>query len=457
MRARWTVGLDRLPRLFRRWRRSDALWLICAGLIIATVAAATLSTIALRRDAQEADRQEISAVGTALAAQTSRYVQVIRLALNRVQHRVDQVQVTTPEDFDRLMSDRTTFDLLRQVGHYLPQADALAILDRSGRLINFTRAYPPPQLDAADRDFYHYLRDHRGGGLYFSRPLVARFHNIPATVAARRLNAPDGSFLGVAAAVISIRELQSFYASMIGVNGQTTKLLRRDGTVLVTWPLLPHPFTRVPTPSHWYAAIAAGGGTYHASGRFVSVHPLADYPLVINAQRASATSCDDGPATRHTCRLRRLARRSESPHPRDAAARRPCREQRADQPLLADRPRHPRPPGGARLGRQGGRPPGRRPARGVSRLARLLVGQSALYAGVRRSLARSGNSPTGRWQIALGREHRTGGKWRCPSPPGRRRTTATSPRQRSKSPSTCGRSREVWTIRTMRGGSLASV
>ena len=40
---------------------------------------------------------------------------------------------------------------------------------------------------------------------------------------------------------------------------------------------------------------------------------------------------------------------------------------------------------------------------------RFLIGQFALYAGLRRGVARSGNSPTGRWQIALGPEHRTAG------------------------------------------------
>ncbi len=283
MLTRSTIGFDALRR---RLRRSGALWLICAGFVIATFVAAALAVITLGRAAQEANRREIRAVGTAVAAQTSRYIQVIDLGLDRLQERVDHMQGATPADFDRVMSNRTTFDLLHQVARYLPQTDTLVIVNRSGQLINFTRAYPPPQIDASDRDFFRYLRHHRGHALFFSKPLTTRYRNIPAVLVARRLNAPDGSFLGVAAAVLSARELQRFYASVIGVTGQRTKLLRRDGTVLVTWPQLAHPFTLVPTTSRWHAVVAAGGGTFHASGRFISVHPLAGYPLVINASLA---------------------------------------------------------------------------------------------------------------------------------------------------------------------------
>ena len=57
--------------------------------------------------------------------------------------------------------------------------------------------------------------------------------------------------------------------------------------------------------------------------------------------------------------------RASGTNPRDHAVTRSSREQRAHRPLLADRPRHPRTPGGTRLGCQGGRPVRRRSARRV--------------------------------------------------------------------------------------------
>ena len=122
------------------------------------------------------------------------------------------------------------------------------------------------------------------------------------------------------------------------------------------------------------------------------------------ASAAVSGSIHDRPS--RSRRLSYLARRPENPNPRDAAPRRPRGQQRTHRPLLAHRPRHSGAAGPTGLGQQNRPPPGRRLARRIPRRPWLLLGQPALHEILCRGLARRGNSPTARWQIALGPEHR---------------------------------------------------
>ena len=258
------------------------LCLIGAGLIAITVVIAALAATAVRQVVREADRREVGALGTAVAEQTARYVQVIVMSIDRVQDAFEDEHAMTSADFDRMAASRSAFLMLRRIAHDLPHADALFVLNRSGGLLNVTRAYPAPVEDASDRAFFRRLRAPGAPQVVFSGPRVARVAHRPVIVVARRLNAPDGAFLGVVGAVISIRQLHRFYAHVAGISGQTITLLGRNGVRMAAWPAPRRPLGTVPAGSPWYALTAASGGLYHASGRLVSVHPLAEYPLVVN-------------------------------------------------------------------------------------------------------------------------------------------------------------------------------
>ena len=265
-----------------RARRGRWLWVICAGLIALTFVVAALAASAVRQVIRTAERQEVRALGTAVAGETSRYVQVVVLSLGTVQDALEDGQALTSAGFDRMAASRSVYLTLHRIAGNLPRADALFLLNRSGDLLNVSRAYPPPVTDLSGRTYFRRLRAPGAPRVVFSRPLISRVAHIPVIVVARRLNAPDGTFLGVAGAVISIRQLHGFYATVAGVDGQTITLLRRDGKRIVTWPAPDRPPAIMPAGSPWYALAAASGGLYHASGRLVSVHPLAQYPLVVN-------------------------------------------------------------------------------------------------------------------------------------------------------------------------------
>lgn len=79
----------------------------------------------------------------------------------------------------------------------LPGMDGLRILDQAG-IVRFGRDVPTDrQIDLSDREFFQKARDNPDPGLIVSAPVFARIAQQWVIVMARRLSAPDGSFLGV--------------------------------------------------------------------------------------------------------------------------------------------------------------------------------------------------------------------------------------------------------------------
>ena len=106
----------------------------------------------------------------------------------------------------------------------------------------------------------------------------------------RRLNAPDGKFLGIIHVGMSLDNYHSIYSAISALRDKNMLLLRRDGTLLVGFPGDANRIAseRIAADSPWYGNVAAGGGAFLSArllrrrGRLVAVHPLDDYPLVVD-------------------------------------------------------------------------------------------------------------------------------------------------------------------------------
>jgi diguanylate cyclase (GGDEF)-like protein len=106
---------------------------------------------------------------------------------------------------------------------------------------------------------------------------------------ARRINGPDGGFLGLVLAVVDVKYLSDFYQTAGNLSKRSVTLLRRDGTMLIRYPNPESAIgVRLPQKSPWYSRVAEGGGSYVTPGvlditpSLVSVHPLVEYPLVVD-------------------------------------------------------------------------------------------------------------------------------------------------------------------------------
>jgi diguanylate cyclase (GGDEF)-like protein len=265
---------------------------ILGVVLVAAIVVKTGWLVASRRnDDLAGNRRGAAELAQVLAEQTSRTLQPVDLTLRAMQQRLIAAVGQGPDD-PSWWTSRATFDQLTEQLKSLPQVDALIIIGPDGYLANYTRKYPTPVSDLSDREYFRYLSTNDDHGLYISAPFQTRGDGIWTIHLARRVNDGAGKLAGVAVAAVTIAYLEDFYRAVTPAEGAVT-LLRRDGTMLGRYPTLARQQGfKLPAEAPWYKIVAAGGGSYLTPGyldgaeRLVSVHPLRDFPLVIDSSAA---------------------------------------------------------------------------------------------------------------------------------------------------------------------------
>jgi signal transduction histidine kinase len=273
----------------RSFGRGYRLWLACALIVATTLAAGGVVIWELRRTAMASAERELTNLGVALAEQTTRSMQSVDLILLEVQSRVGVMGVSTQEEFRAELGSDYIHQFLIGHARNLPQAEAIILLDANGTLVNWSRDAPAPSVSAADRDYFIWLRSHDERDVFVGLPITGRVTGERVMVFARRINAADGSFLGVVAGLIATRYLEDTQRAISMLPGEGIAVLRRDGFVLAAYPGMDNWLGKQLSPrSTWYDRVAGGGGSYLSPGmlkgfrQIITVHPLRDYPLVVD-------------------------------------------------------------------------------------------------------------------------------------------------------------------------------
>ena len=143
---------------------------------------------------------------------------------------------TDPQEFPRLDGHPGRLPCLVDRLRSLPQANSLALLDNTGRIVNFSHTWPVPVIDAGDRDFFTYLREHDDPAAIISVPVVNRFTHAWVLMLARRIDGPHGEFVGVVVGVVEARYFENFYKEVRAGESASASLFRRDGVLLARYP-----------------------------------------------------------------------------------------------------------------------------------------------------------------------------------------------------------------------------
>ena len=264
-------------------------WLICLSLIAIVTGQSGYTVWKDRQTALELQRRDVANVSLVLAAQTSRYFGVFDTALQNLQRLVGDTAASSAATLRNTLSLPNVRDDMKAMIRNVPGDAALLLFDADGVLVNTTRSIPSVGISFADRDYFMHFEDSDDHGVYISSPTKSRVSGKWTIFIARRLGASDGRFLGVAAAAITIDDLQNFYHSVFPGGGEAITLLRADGVVLARYPNPENTIgTSMPKSSPWYGVVANKGGTYRSPGFFgarpsiVYARLLDGYPMVID-------------------------------------------------------------------------------------------------------------------------------------------------------------------------------
>ena len=265
------------------------LWFICGLLVVTIFAAGGAMIWQLRQNALAGSQREMTNLGVVLAEQTSRSIQAVDLILQEIQSHTAELGLRTPEQFRLRLADSDTHQFLTRLLKNLRQADAVALIDANGALLNWSREMLVPHLDLSDRDYFRHLRDHDDPDAFISGSTEGRATGKWIMFIVRRINGPDGEFLGLVQGLIETVYLEDFYRTINMVPGESVTVLRRDGIVVAGHPDIENRRgKRMPAPSPWYRRVAEGGGSYRSPGyltgmpQIITVHPLRAYPLVVD-------------------------------------------------------------------------------------------------------------------------------------------------------------------------------
>ena len=281
---------DRIAGRLRVWPGHGRILAFAGSLLLAVVVLAIAVTVwDLRMIVLAEATSNTENLAVVLAEQTSHSLQAVDIVLRDVQERIAALDVTSPADFRRILATREMRDFLRGRLDRLPQVDIIALVDTSGMRVNYSGPWPGPPISLADRDYAIYFAARDDPGLYVSAPLVSRATQQASLLLVRRIDGPDGAYLGMVSATVPISVFYDLYRSIRLPPTESLMLARRDGTVLVRQPE-PTSFTaaKMPSDSKWYERVAEGGGHYVSPGlfdpnaRLVAVRPLRDYPLVMS-------------------------------------------------------------------------------------------------------------------------------------------------------------------------------
>ncbi len=119
---------------------------------------------------------------------------------------------------------------------------ALSLHDANGKLINFSRSWPAPDIDVRDRDFIAELLAPNAPKTFISAPLQSKTTGKWTIYFSRRFEAPDGRLIGIVVSSIFADYFEQFFASIVvdsdgdGKSDGGFSLYRGDGLLLVRFP-----------------------------------------------------------------------------------------------------------------------------------------------------------------------------------------------------------------------------
>ena len=267
-------------------------------LILAIVALAVVSAAVLREKEIDAWRTQLGNLSLTLAEQTAQNMSSAYLALDSITERLKATGIVDDATLRQRTATHDVFEMMRGRIASLPQADVATIIAANGDVINFTRSFPPPPINLADRDYFRAHEQSPALGSFVSQSVRNKSNGKWTFYISRRLDDALGRLIGVVIIGISVDAFTNFH-ERLGQNlgaGATITMMRDDFTVLTRWPHLDQVIGERNTTGTTYAVVTrmkkSNDVLYTSAPRFsenhVSVARLGAvrvvdrYPLIIN-------------------------------------------------------------------------------------------------------------------------------------------------------------------------------
>lgn len=192
------------------------------------------------------------------------------------------------ENFDSQLSGYDTYLKLKDKAAGMPYVGSLTLFAADGRLINFSRQWPTPVINSADREYFKAFQSDPELTSYIGEPMQNRSNGNWVLPLARKIFGPDGKFLGATSAGIELHYLENYFRQIVTEPGEGIALFRADGTLLMRIPRVeaeigsrvPHAVSLklVAETDH---AVGMSTGILDGNTRLIAARRVGTYPLVL--------------------------------------------------------------------------------------------------------------------------------------------------------------------------------
>lgn len=272
----------------RRIERAVIARRLIGGVIVIAIISIAIAGIALwklRQNTIASALAEVDAFDLLLSEQTERTFENVDLVLEGIIDDLHGQGITPDQAFGRF---RAT--LLREKLAGVPQLDGISLVNAKGDVMSLTRVSPVPGINIADRDYFAAMRDHPDLSRMVSKPVLSRTTGAWTIYLARRISAPDGTFLGLVLGAMKLDYFKSFYHGLTPASARGINLWRTDGTLLMRYPFVEGAIGKVFDGLHdQFHRLATTGGSalFWTKGKFtvttmvIAERKLQDFPLIV--------------------------------------------------------------------------------------------------------------------------------------------------------------------------------
>jgi diguanylate cyclase (GGDEF)-like protein/PAS domain S-box-containing protein len=282
-----------IRRLAAARTRDPIFWLVASGcLLIAGISIGTTIMVGEFRERALSNRErELENTVTLLTRHFEQQFDDSETVAAEIISQMHASGVSTPEGFREKMSTPEAHQMLQSKVSALSYIGDVAIFDADGLLINWSRDYPLPVINVVDRPYFKTFKADPQANAVLAEPARSYLDGSWTTIVAHRLNAPDGTLLGVMSRRIDPANYERFFASLSLGGGAAISMLHSDGTMLARYPhveaLIGQKLKDAPL---LHKVLAAGGrqtlrlnSPVDGVARLGSAAPLGRYPIVVIA------------------------------------------------------------------------------------------------------------------------------------------------------------------------------
>jgi signal transduction histidine kinase len=220
--------------------KSNRLIIIASGVALGLliVAIAVAASFYLKFNAESDWKKQTDNISLTLSEHAAQTFISAEVALKSIYSALPQSSLTSEAALKQYASQKSVHLLLAEKISSNPLIDVASIALVDGSVANFSRSYPPPSINLSERDYFQWLRDHPEAKIYFSIPVKNKGTGKWVFYVAKRLQSPNGDFIGTLQIGVSAENFSEFYKKVISNlgDGASVALYRDDFSLMTSYP-----------------------------------------------------------------------------------------------------------------------------------------------------------------------------------------------------------------------------